>query len=555
MFISTLCAQPTINFQVHNLQAGPATGSWMFDNTAQPFVHDGVLSHGEYAYTALTWNSDGSGIPGNCTGSGAVTSATCSAENTNYFNDINGITARLDNFQLQQFHHINTVNPNLNWAILGQAGDERIYGGGTGQIYLNGAKVLSLVNCRITMVNTYPAPVGAGNSSSASGWGFIDPNPANSDPNLVAELDPNGTGQVEFVCASFSPIIQSCYGAYDVTIQVKPAAHVEAMAAQHVGSNGAVTVNLTTAKTKFDLASSVNGGMSGDADYISSNMIKATPAGTLPSGIVAVANCYWQLGTTLQQFQTDVTFDISEIPGIQDVSALRILKRPTGSADWQIWGTISMSDASHIKAGNVSSFSEFTIATVTGNPLPVELQKFTAAVQGTKVVLNWVTATEINNAGFEVERRHDAENWVVIGNVTGHGNSNSPISYSFSDAPTASETPYSYRLGQKDKNGSTIYSSIVSAKILTKESLMLAQNFPNPFNPTTTISYSLAEAGHIRLEIFGIDGRFLKTLINEMQGPGKYAVEFDGANLPSGIYFCKLSTPALQLTRKMIMVK
>ncbi|MBI2420345.1 MAG: T9SS type A sorting domain-containing protein [Ignavibacteriales bacterium] len=553
-------AQASIDFHVENLEAGPAYGPWMFEMLDPHFVNDNDIFNGEYAYVALDWNENGFGNPVFCTGSGQITTSTCTAENLVCLNGNIGVTLKLQQFRLWQFHKINTVNPNANWAILGQAGDERIYGGGSGQIIVNGQVMLNLTNCRLTLKNYYPVPVGAGNQSTASGWGTIDIN--QSDAQWVAELDPQGTGQVEFECSSFSPIIQSCYGAYNVDIRVKGGAHGEAMAAANVQDNGAFTVALPAAKTVFDLASSVNGGMNNDENFISSNLINAAPAGTLPDSISAVSNCYWQLGTTLKQFTTDVTFDISAVTGIQSRSLLRILKRPTGTADWAVWGDVTLVDSNHITALGVNGFSEFTIGTLDGNPLPVELTTFCAKPGKMSILLNWTTATEVNNSGFFVERNHANDSWQTLGFVKGHGNSNRAHEYLWADANLAVQGIYNYRLKQIDNDGSFSYSGIVSATITNGNKpageighAVLAQNYPNPFNPSTLIEFDLPVSSLVQLYVSDAAGCMVAHLINEPLEAGIHSIRFEGSNLAGGVYYYTLKTNINTLTRKMILLR
>ena len=83
----------------------------------------------------------------------------------------------------------------------------------------------------------------------------------------------------------------------------------------------------------------------------------------------------------------------------------------------------------------------------------------------------------------------------------------------------------------------------------------LDQNYPNPFNPSTEIGFALPQAGMVRLDVFNILGQQTVTLINGRREAGRYTVDFDAANLPSGIYFYRLQHEGGTLTRKMMLVK
>ncbi len=83
----------------------------------------------------------------------------------------------------------------------------------------------------------------------------------------------------------------------------------------------------------------------------------------------------------------------------------------------------------------------------------------------------------------------------------------------------------------------------------------LEQNYPNPFNPSTTISYSIPSASHVRLVVYDIQGREVGLLVNGLRSPGFYQVTFDGKQLSSGIYFCVLETDSRIMKQKMLMIK
>ncbi|MBS1494259.1 MAG: T9SS type A sorting domain-containing protein [Bacteroidetes bacterium] len=83
----------------------------------------------------------------------------------------------------------------------------------------------------------------------------------------------------------------------------------------------------------------------------------------------------------------------------------------------------------------------------------------------------------------------------------------------------------------------------------------LYQNFPNPFNPTTTINYELRASNFVALKVFNLQGKEIQTLVNKKQNIGVYSIEFNGSNLSSGIYFYSLQTDNFKETKKMLLVK
>ncbi len=173
--------------------------------------------------------------------------------------------------------------------------------------------------------------------------------------------------------------------------------------------------------------------------------------------------------------------------------------------------------------------------------LPVELTSFTSSVNGTSVTLNWTTSSETNNAGFDVERRAVAGEWTKVANVAGNGTTTQPKSYEFTDRNLASGN-YSYRLKQVDFNGNFEYFNLSNeVEIGVPNKFDLAQNYPNPFNPSTKISFALPFDGNISMSVFDNAGRLVSTVASGFRTAGYYSVDFNAANLSSGVYFYKLS--------------
>ncbi|MBW7888096.1 MAG: T9SS type A sorting domain-containing protein [Bacteroidetes bacterium] len=191
-------------------------------------------------------------------------------------------------------------------------------------------------------------------------------------------------------------------------------------------------------------------------------------------------------------------------------------------------------------------------------PLPVELTSFTAMVKGKNVELLWKTATETQNAGFEIERSDVREGksgaWKKIGFAEGAGTISTPKSYSYVDA--GARGAVQYRLKQIDRDGGFHYSNSVNAVVQSiPQEYALIQNYPNPFNPTTQISYQLPVSGNVTLRVYNILGEEVALLVNGMQSAGEHTAQFDAAKLPSGIYFYTLQTAQFTKTMKMLLVK
>lgn len=191
--------------------------------------------------------------------------------------------------------------------------------------------------------------------------------------------------------------------------------------------------------------------------------------------------------------------------------------------------------------------------------LPVELTSFTARSTGDAITLEWQTATEINNNGFDIERKTTGnDEWLKIGFVAGAGNSNSAMSYSFIDKNVKSGK-YIYRLKQIDNDGAYSYSEEIVVETGHAMSLpteySLYQNYPNPFNPTTMISYQLPEDSRVMLKIYDMVGREVASLVNEFREAGTYSVSFDASKLTAGLYIAKLTAGKYAKSIKLSLIK
>jgi hypothetical protein len=188
------------------------------------------------------------------------------------------------------------------------------------------------------------------------------------------------------------------------------------------------------------------------------------------------------------------------------------------------------------------------------NPLPVELSSFSAVVLKDKIKLNWKTETEVNNFGFDVERKFTVGSWEKIGFVNGSGNSNSPKLYSYEDK-NVTIGKYSYRLKQIDNDGKYNFSKSVDVDLNFPSKFELSQNYPNPFNPVTTIKFSLSETGEVKLTVFNILGEEVAALLNENMDAGVHTINYNASELNSGLYFYKLQSNGKVQTKKMMLLK
>jgi len=205
--------------------------------------------------------------------------------------------------------------------------------------------------------------------------------------------------------------------------------------------------------------------------------------------------------------------------------------------------------------GNLSELSQVA----SGSTTPVELQSFVLAADKDQVFIDFSTASESQNWGFEIQRRVSGEqNWQTVAFLKGHGTTNETQTYSYVDKPKQFGT-LEYRLKQIDLDGRSTMFDAVSITLTAPREFMLAQNYPNPFNPTTSIAFEIPEnvSGEMSLIIYDMLGRRVRSLVEQPAQAGFYQVEWNGRNdhnrlVSSGIYFYVLRTQNETLTRKMI---
>ncbi len=136
--------------------------------------------------------------------------------------------------------------------------------------------------------------------------------------------------------------------------------------------------------------------------------------------------------------------------------------------------------------------------------VPVELVSFSAKLQGENIQLEWQTASETNNRGWEIQQLEGNE-FIPIGFVEGAGNSTDQRKYYFLHKATLSKPNY-YRLKQLDFDGSFSFSSVIESNGASLSEHIVLSNYPNPFNPGTTISYRIVSSGFLTITVFDVMG-------------------------------------------------
>ncbi len=273
----------------------------------------------------------------------------------------------------------------------------------------------------------------------------------------------------------------------------------------------------------------------------------------------------YTFNSSAQDDRTDLWVISSGVPSTEDDAGTATIPNITAATtDASSISTISIRQGIVAHSAKIDGIRVAT--SWSQAPLPVELTSFTRNIVGKKVKLYWQTATEVNNYGFEVQRlavsnqllanskELNANGWSKIGFVNGHGNSNSPKKYSFTDEPFGRKE-FKYRLKQIDFDGKFEYSDEVTAVFEDVTTFELEQNYPNPFNPSTKISYTIPQRSNVKLRVYNMLAQMEAELVNESQEAGHYQVIFNGSNLPSGTYFYKLEAGKFVDVKKFLLVK
>ena len=220
-------------------------------------------------------------------------------------------------------------------------------------------------------------------------------------------------------------------------------------------------------------------------------------------------------------------------------------------------------------SGGVASFTGITLddddilMLITDNPgdvtLPVEMTRFDAVYAEDGVLLEWATASEVNNAGFEIQRRvvgrDGAPGWQKVGFVEGKGTSDTPSTYTFHDKASGFRAnTMAYRIKQLDFDGGFRHSEVAEVYLPAPAAYDLS-SYPNPFNPVATIAYDVPVDGHIKLVVYDAQGRMVKVLVDGQQAAGRYNASFDGSGLASGVYVYRLEAAGKSFSKSMMLVK
>jgi hypothetical protein len=301
---------------------------------------------------------------------------------------------------------------------------------------------------------------------------------------------------------------------------------------------GSATTTLTTATLTNALNFSMYGSvhLEFDSDWNALDAEDFCYVDVSNDGGTTWVNYLTYTGTDVRN--THVVLDISTTAALQSNVKVRFKSVQPGY-DW--WWTID------------------NVQIIGGSVVPVELASFKADVSGNSVILNWITATETNNNGFEIERSFSGNAYEKVGFVNGNGTSTDLNAYSFTDSKLASGK-YLYRLKQVDFDGTFEYSNVIEVEVTGVQAYSLDQNYPNPFNPSTSISFSLPVDSKVSLKVFDILGQEAAVIVNALLNAGSHSYNFNASSLNSGVYFYQIEAQgndgsSFKTIKKMMLTK
>lgn len=567
-------------FSVDDLEAYDRTGNWIYDADGPTFpTHDANwFSYSPapaYAFHYFAEKYIHMGLP---------TVITCTAENVPLAANPGEISMVFNQFNLVAFNRINTVNPLAPWNTPGQSGDQRVYANATGYIAHNGNPVLYMNNATFVITTPYPnqAQIQAlnplfagwtgniGTGAPQTGYGFGDLDLTMSDPTWAA-LFAASNYKIELEMLGITSWVTPTMGYFDFTLNVSPAP-IPRITGNALVDLGNLPDNLSFPGVDADVevTGGTPGGPAGDMLHIYLNEIGVQPAGILPPGLNYTAKKYWELGSTMANFNVNINFTLTMADFAKAPADWRVLYRSSPAASWTLWNDFTLSGPNTITANNVNQIGEFTIASPFDETLPVELTGFYSAVNSQNMaVIYWSTASETDMLGFKVYA-NDVEDFgaalcLTPSAITAH-NSSSGSSYTYTANEITEAGTYWFWLESISLGGSSDIYGPVSITLQDQPGVpelparsALGNAYPNPFkqgqNAAIAVDIKSGETGVV--SIYNLSGQLVRSYRVQ---PGSHVINWNGRDTrgnacASGIYLYRLSTPSFSGSGKMVIVK
>ena len=181
----------------------------------------------------------------------------------------------------------------------------------------------------------------------------------------------------------------------------------------------------------------------------------------------------------------------------------------------------------------------------------------------------WITESEINNLGFNLDRKTPITDWSQIASyvthpaLQGQGSVSHQTIYTYIDNTVQENESYDYRLSDVDYYGNVEYHSLQLMGVSSTnipEQFILYPNYPNPFNPVTTIRYDLSKESFVDITVYDMLGNVVHDLVSANESPGHKSIQWDATNnkgepVSAGVYLYKIQAGDFVDTKKMILLK
>ena len=282
----------------------------------------------------------------------------------------------------------------------------------------------------------------------------------------------------------------------------------------------------------------------------------------------------WQVdesGTVSATIKIDMSDATGDYSTSSSASDYKLLYRSGTS------GAFSDAATGSSVSGDVVTFNSvslqdgyYALGSTVDNSLPVELTSFELLeTRNDGITLQWVTESEINNLGFNLDRKTIITDWSQIASyvthptLQGQGSVSHQTIYTFTDNTVQENESYDYRLSDVDYDGNVEYHSLQLMGVSSSnipEQFILYPNYPNPFNPVTTIRYDLSKESFVELTIYDMLGNVVHNLVNANKSSGYKSIQWNATNnqgepVSAGVYLYKIQAGDFVDTKKMILLK
>ena len=270
-------------------------------------------------------------------------------------------------------------------------------------------------------------------------------------------------------------------------------------------------------------------------------------------------------------FDSDVSNQRSDFSTPGPTATAKTTIQMTTESTFTDAGWTFSSSAWSINPSINGGYPYLTWAATVDQALPVELASFIAIRKDCAIELKWVTESETENLGFLIERSENEGYWHEIASfkdnpaLSGQGSVTYRTDYNYVDVNIKLGITYDYRIADVSYQGDIEYHYLESKLIEASDAIMptdltVYSNYPNPFNPSTNLSWYLKEADHVSAKIYDMKGQLVIELINRHQSAGYHEMLWDGndkngVSVVAGVYLLHVKSGNHTQTSKMLMLK